>query len=269
MGGDRRQLPARARAARSGGGADAVAHPRAVRSAGGAAGRRALPRLRVRRPRAHPRRGRGRAARGGARPAGRRARARPRRLRACAGESAGARRRPARGLRRPRAVDLLGHACGAGAARHRRRSAAAGGQRSGRTPGALRPGVGRRLLAARVRLCALACPDPARGGGAPHVRRAHRPLRRGRGRAPAAVAQRGGARARADRPRDDRARVERCRLPRRWRLPRLPPPHRPPPQPLEQRRRRVRPRRRGCAGAPARGGLRGAHPRPPARRGID
>ena len=119
------------------------------------------------------------------------------------------------------------------------------------------------------RVCAVARADPALRGRHRGVRGADPSLRARGARAPVHVRKRVRHRARADRPRHHLAGVERARLSGQRLLPRLPPPHRPPPQPLEQRRRRVRPRRRGCAGAPARGGLRGAHPRPPARRGID
>ena len=116
--------------------------------------RRALPALPARRPRAHPRRGRGRAGARGRAPAGRRGAQLGRRLRV---RRAGLRApwpRPAACLRRAAAggaLDLGRDPRAAAAARHRRRAPAPARDGHGVAPAPLRR-LGRRLLAARVRL---------------------------------------------------------------------------------------------------------------------
>ena len=135
---------------------------------------------------------------------------------------------PAGRVRAARAVDLLGHARGAAAARHRRGRARAGPDRRRGPPRALRRrGLARRLLAARVRATRPGWSPALADAGVRAIcveltsrfglgAREHlRPL-----------VSEVGRDARADRPRDDVARVERRRLPGQRRLPRLPPPHR-------------------------------------------
>ena len=132
----------------------------------------------------------------------------PRRRRALRGD----RRRPARGAGPPRRVDLRGHARGAAAGGHRR-GCAPPGRAGHRGPSASLRRLARRILAARVRACAVAR-SAARGGGSPrHLRRPDRRPRPRRARAAAPAAQRGRPDPGARRPRDGGAGLERRRLP--------------------------------------------------------
>ena len=177
LGGGRRRLPPAARRARRRAG-DGRPDAGAVRPARRDARRcgRPLPALPARDPRADPRRGRRRPrrdrrarARGRAAPRGGRLRARRTSVRAPR-----ARPRRARSPRSARgAVDLGRDARGAAAAGHRRRPAAAGRDRRSPRTAALRR-LGRRLLAARVRVRAGA---RARAGRARRARLLRRPDR--------------------------------------------------------------------------------------------
>ena len=245
MGGDRRLLPAAARAARRGRAADAVADTGAVRPARSSRDRRSASAASCRRSAVdtHEEDAAGLRAAGHERLA-RRAGALLRRLRrrrtsACSergGDLLGA-------LARARAVDLLGHPRDPAAAGHRRGRARCRCAGRAIAPPPLRRGLARRLLAARVRARAVAGADARGGRRRRGLRGADEPLRAWSARAPAADPQRlrGSCSCPIDRQHDV-ARVERRTATRRRRLPRLPPSHHPPPQPVGQRRRRLRPR---------------------------
>ena len=190
-----------------------------------------------------------------------RAGARRRGLRARAAQLRGARRRPARRARAARRLDLLGHARGAAAARHRRRRAAPARARA--SPPTARASASAWRGGFWLPECAHApWLDPLLEEAGVHATCVDLTDVLGRG-APASCAPLrtdDGPAARADRPRDDRARVERRRLPGARRLPRLPPPHRPPPP--RRGRNDGAPydhERRARAGARARRRLRRAH----------
>ena len=235
--------------------------PGAVRPARGDAGRggRALPALPARDPAPDPRRGRAgleRAARHDAGRRGRRAAATTRGPSEPSRRAAATSSAPSRALDRVELWTSSATHARAAAAGHRRRAAAAGRHRRRLAPRALRR-VGRRLLAARVRLrpglerdladhgVRAFCVDQTAVPGFDHL--------------PA-----GGHRGRPGRRPDRLARrsswsgTTASGLPGRRHLPRLPPPHGPRPQAVEQRRRPLRPRGGRRAGARARARLRGA-----------
>ena len=225
--------------------AHAVADAGASRSARGAGYDRALPELSQRDPSRIARARRSELPRSGAGGAGPGARAL--RGRVCG------RRGPARWAcgwaqcpaRRARDMDLVGDARDPAAARERQRHRPAGPDRH-RLASPPRRRVGRWLLAAGVRVRAVARLT-ARGGRRPRdVRRADRALRPRR-RAPSTAARnQRGAGAVADRPADDRAHVGRARISRRRGLPRLSPADDVRPPGVGQRRAALR-RRAGRA----------------------
>ena len=153
----------------------------AVRPARGDArrARRALPALPARGPRADPRRGRATGWSAPASPAGRRGAPRGRRLRVRRAGLRAPRPRPAERVRRARAggaVDVRRDPRAAAAAGHRRRAAAPARHRHGLAPAPLRR-LGRRLLAARVRLRARVGARPRRPRRARLLRRPDRGAR--------------------------------------------------------------------------------------------
>ncbi len=108
------------------------------------------------------------------------------------GRSAGrAARRPARRPGRARQLDVVGDPRGAAAAGHRGGRRAAGADRAGLASPPVR-GLGRRLLAARVRVRAVARLRARGGRRARHLRRADRGVRSRRRPAPAADRHRRG-----------------------------------------------------------------------------
>ncbi len=267
MGGDRRLLPAAAGAARRGCSGHALGDPRAVRPARGSRPGRTLSPLRGGGPPGHPRARRAPGcARGGtsswrassnapgSRTTSARSSAWTRARRTCSRRSAptpaGPPRRPTRSFRCWPPTP----ACAP--------SSAAGSPRTGAVSGTGAGGCGCRSAPTRrgwregsceagVRTVCVELTSAFGEGSWEHLQ----PL----------AGERGLVLVPIDRSTISLVWSER-RLPGRGRLPRLPPPHDLPPQPLEQRRRRVRPRRRAGAGPGRRGGLRDPCAGAPARR---
>ncbi len=142
-------------------------------------------------------------------------------------------RRPAAGTRPACELDLRGDARDPAAAGTRRLDRAAAASRHRLVPATLR-GVGRRLLAAGVRVRAMAERDAARGWDPRHLRRADRTPRPRRRAEPASSQASRRPDAVADRPCRHRPRLGRRRLPVASRVPRLPPPHAPRPSRVGQ-----------------------------------
>ena len=146
----------------------------------------------------------------------------------------------ARRARAPRQLDLGGDARRAAAGRHRQRRRPADPD-GHRVPSPALRRLARRVLAARVRVRAVAG-SAARARRRPlHMRRAHRDVRRRRPAPSATPAHRERDRAVADRPVDHRPGVGAGRLSVRRGVSRLSPPHHPPPSGVADRRRPLPP----------------------------